>query len=157
MDLNILLFVLSFAALSLITLWFVIGSKGKYWLKALAILTIPALGFLLFTTINSYRGWPYQTNALPINGLFITGLIDEPDPLLHDPGAIYIWEVVGSKPRAFQLPYSRGLHKAVLSAIQMEKQQQGTTITLRKSKHIRGKWHAYRLPPPKPPQKVQGH
>jgi hypothetical protein len=135
MDPNTIAIPIAFIILSAVLCWLVISLKGKWWIKLILILIVPSFGLAVWKSLSSYQGWPTSTE-IPEKALFLQGIVREPEPDDGDPGAIYLWllplspEVLDVKtfldfrgklgePRAYKLPYSRGMHQAVLKAQSM--------------------------------------
>ncbi len=167
---------ITFIIIGTLLLWFVIGSKGKWYLKFGAILTTLIFGYLSYSALGSFSGWPAAINV-PKRSLFVSGEVIEPNKSTGEKGRIYIWLIPprahvgvfgynpkGSEPRAFSLPYSRNLHQAVSQALAAQKK--GHMTELRNNQQSNrddkgsvvapGKYKAYILPPtqlpPKPSQ-----
>lgn len=122
---------LAFIMLSVLLLWCLIGSKGKWWVKMILIFAVPNFALVVWKTLDTYLGWP-TPEELPDEFAVVWVEIREPNPKIGDEGAIYIWvrphklesgkenDILGysyspNEPRAYKLPYFRGLHE------QMEK------------------------------------
>lgn len=135
MDPNTIPIPIAFIILSAVLCWLVISLKGKWWIKLILILIVPSYGLLVWKSIPSYQGWATSAE-IPEKGLFLQGMVREPEPNEGDPGAIYVWllplssEVTDvqtfldyrgkmGEPRAYKLPYTRGMHQAVLKAQSM--------------------------------------
>ncbi len=129
MDPNALAIPVAFILLSAVLCLLLIGSKWKWWQKLALIVIVPGFGLVVWSAIESYKGWP-TASAPPERSLISGVLIREPDPSRNDPGAIYVWLVPtdgktrpsinpldyaspGGEPRAYKLPYSRPLHQGL--------------------------------------------
>ncbi len=133
MDPKALAIPLAFIMLAAILCWQLIGAKGKWWLKLLAIVVVPGFGLAVWGSIASYKGWP-TTDEPPEKALLLSSAVREPDPKTGDPGAIYVWLMPlkdtgtalnpfdyvspGGEPRAFKFPYSRPSHEMLVGAEQ---------------------------------------
>lgn len=107
----------AFVLLAALLLWFVIGSRGAWWLKLPVIAGTCAFTFAVWDALDSFDGWA-TGQALPARAVFVSGVVDEPD-------AIYLWLIAptepgvlgyrpqGAEPRAYRLPYTRPLHERV--------------------------------------------
>ena len=132
MPIKTLVIPIAFLFLSFLMLWIIIQiAKGKWWVKAGAILTFSVLGFIIWQAMESYRGWP-TAESPPEIFMFIWAVIIEPNPKTQNPGLIYIWAGYPTKskesgvllsyspsenePRAHIFPYSRGLHEQIEKA-----------------------------------------
>ena len=128
-----------FLLLSIILLWFLIGAKGWWWLKATFIGSVVCFGFMVWISVNTYLGWPSR-GELPPKFLVHWAHVQEPNKKTHHPGCIFIWlrplekeevELDGIEghittmsqvlsyrneeiePRVHRIPYTRERHKAV--------------------------------------------
>ena len=128
---------IGFVLIAALVLWFVIGSKGHWAVKAVMI--VLSLYFCLSVgfSVNEFMGWPTD-DKLPPKFLVHWAVVDEPDIKLGDEGSIYVWiKPIGkheveykewnnyllsfydgkSRPRAYRIPYSRTLHEQTQKAI----------------------------------------
>jgi hypothetical protein len=128
---------IGFVLIATLVLWFVIGSKGHWAIKAATI--VLSLYFCLSVgfSANEFMGWPTD-DKLPPKYLVYWAIVNEPDVKLGDEGNIYIWvRPIGepevehkkwndyllsfyngkSKPRAYRMPYSRPLHEKIHKAM----------------------------------------
>lgn len=130
---------IGFVLIAALVLWFVIGSKGHWAVKAVMI--VLSLYFCLSVgfSVNEFMGWPTD-DKLPPKYLVYWAVVDEPDMKLGDEGSIYVWiKPIGesepgvehkewndyllsfydgkSKPRAYRMPYSRSLHEKIHKAM----------------------------------------
>lgn len=112
--------------LSTLLLWFVIGSKGKWAIKAFAIFATLMFSLNISRSLNNLSGWA-TADALPPKFLVHWVLVKEPDDSLDIDGAIYLWvnDISGksestweffeydkqAEPRAHSLPYSLEMHE----------------------------------------------
>jgi hypothetical protein len=105
---------IAFALLGGLLLWFVVGSRGPWWLKLGAIVVTMGFTFVVWDALDSFSGWPTDATP-PDRALLLSSEVDEPN-------AIYVW-VLGYdgggalgyrphdvEPRGYRLPYSRALH-----------------------------------------------
>lgn len=130
--------------------WFIIGSKGKWWIKV--VITGLALWFgLTFTySINNFMGWPTNEELGDNKAQILFYQIREPSKKANDEGAIYVWlrllrtneepkglniiQMLNPRiwftytdlraPRSYKLPYSEEMHKK-LNEMQDAKEQKG--------------------------------
>jgi len=130
---------IGFVLIAALVLWFVIGSKGHWAVKAAMI--VVSLYFCLSVgfSVGEFMGWP-TNDKLPPKYLVHWAIVNEPDVKLGDEGSIYIWvKPIGepepevehkewndyllsfydgkSKPRAYRMPYSRPLHEKIHRAM----------------------------------------
>lgn len=125
---NSLAIPIAFCLMSVLLLWFVIGSKGNWLIKAFATFFCVYFSVVIWFSLYTYLGWPCKEN-LPYKYAVYWAEIDEPSPVSE--GAIYLWVVeLESKkttnffyslkylnrkdePRIYEIPYSRNLHKNI--------------------------------------------
>lgn len=165
---------IGFVLLDALALWALVYGRGRWQVKLAAILVVLAFNFVAINALGSYRGWA-TTDAPPKDALFISGVVNEPEPGSGQQGSIYLWLVplrrghgvlsynpAADEPRAYRLPYSEGLYKAVVAAQGIQKHGQPAVLHSGKGKRGKGHGHgnalqsgfrAYRLPPPKLPTK----
>jgi hypothetical protein len=131
---------IGFVLLGGLLLWFVVGSRGPWWLKLPAIVVTTAFTFLVWRALDSFTGWPTDA-APPARALLLSSTVDEPN-------AIYVW-VIGYdrggalgyrpdtvEPRGYRLPYSRALHAEIDRATALAKQ--GRQVELSRPQAGRG-------------------
>jgi hypothetical protein len=155
----------AFVLLAALLLWFVIGSRGRWWTKLTAIVVTLAFGFAVWHALDSFSGWPTDERP-PAHAVFLGGSVDEPH-------TIYLWlipakgggplsyKASGAEPRAFRLPYSRQLHQQVDRGNKLA--QAGTPVQFelrgsagnRQGYRGRGGPRISRLPSPALPRKEQ--
>ena len=149
---------IAFVIISAIVLWFSIRTPGKVIIKAMLIPATIWYGLVLYYTVPNLMGWPIS-KPIPDNSQVLSFLIKEPNPKHNDPGAIYLWvnidpssktpqQKLGSlfnpktvfsytgrtQPRAYQLPYSRKMHKAIVEAQTKAQTMPGSQIRTKKGK-----------------------
>jgi hypothetical protein len=105
----------AYVVMGVLSLAFGLTSRLKWWVKAIAIVTMSGFFIAAFFATQSLLGWPGR-GALPAKFQLLWARVVEPDPKLADPGAIYFWieqvddnNVPSGQPRAYRLPYSRTL------------------------------------------------
>ena len=123
---------LGFILLAALLCWWIIGTKGAWWKKLLAILLVPTFGIAVWRALPSYLGWP-TPDRLPDKSLLLWAAVREPEPKAEDPGAIYLllrplaekeksgmvlldYAEPKGEPRLYKMPYSRKMHEAMQSA-----------------------------------------
>jgi|7_EtaG_2_1085326.scaffolds.fasta_scaffold00081_29 hypothetical protein len=135
---------LVFFVLFVLTLWFVIGSRGHWALKAVVIAATLHLCVSVGISLGSFAGWP-SSDRLPDKFLIHWVVIKEPSKKTKEPGAIYVWLTSmtdpkrdtsssewrrffitlspdgNGQPRSHILPYSKGKHKEADDIIQLLK------------------------------------
>ncbi len=140
---------LSFLILALLVLWFIIGAKGKWWLKALVIVMSLHLCLSISSSLPDFAGWP-SDSELPDKFLVHWLVVKEPDKRTKEKGSIFLWEtnlsdeasvdekegweillfslvtIDGSQPRVHRLPYSTEDHEQANDII--SRIQNGETI-----------------------------
>ena len=123
------------ALLLSVNLW----ARVRWWIKAAVTVVVTAFFFVSFVSIEALLGWPTD-QELPDRFELVYAKIVEPNPESRNPGAIYVWAMAlpgtgpvdeediytpgvidtrplaGRVPRAYRLPYSRGMHKKVFDA-----------------------------------------
>ena len=126
---------IAFVLVAGLLLWFVIGSRGPWWLKLPAILATCLFTFAVWDALDSFSGWP-AAESPPSRALLLGSSVDEPR-------AIYLWLMTpsahglleyrskGAEPRAYRVPYSRQLHKQVDRASQLARK--GEPVELRRT------------------------
>jgi hypothetical protein len=114
-----------FALLGGLLLWFVIDSRGAWWMKLPAIVVTCLFTFVAWHALGSFSGWP-TTQLPPARALLVASSIDEPT-------AIYVWlqpendngllgyRPTRGEPRAYRLPYSPELHAEIDRATKLAK------------------------------------
>lgn len=153
---------IAFVIISAIVLWFSIRTPGQIIIKALLIPATVWYGLVLYYTVPNLMGWPIS-QTVPDNRQILAIRIMEPDPKHNDPGAIYFWVAVKpssespesslkaqlnpksvfnhhhkSQPRAYQMPYSRQMHKAIVEAQRKAQGMPGAQLRTKKSSSKRG-------------------
>jgi len=116
--------------LSTILLWFVIGSRGNWALKAAVILITLMFSLNIQRSLDNLSGWP-TNDELPEKFFVHWVLIKEPNDVVDENGSIYLWvNDIGeegeeetleffqynreSEPRVYRLPYSIDRHEMIL-------------------------------------------
>jgi hypothetical protein len=169
-------FPIAFSIIAAVLLWFIIGSKGKWALKAFAIIMTMTISIVLWASLSDLEGWA-TSNSIPEKFQLISFAITEPDKKTTKVGEIYIW-VIGEdapstfslagkrsgQPRSYNLPYSRKLHEQLAEA--GERMKKGHSVAGKAMMKQRGdqEGHSgigqkqdfmfYDLPPAKLPQKI---
>ena len=128
---------LGFVVIAFLVLWFIIGAKGNWLVKASIILASMYFCLSVGFSIKDYMGWP-TNDPLPKKFLVHWIVVEEPNVQIGTKGNIYMWvkpvennEKIHSnfedylisfydgksRPRAHRLGYSRELHKQSQDAI----------------------------------------
>ena len=134
---------LAFFVLGSLLLWFIIGSKGRWSLKALVIAFVLYSCLSINISIDNLFGWP-SAQSLPESFHVHWIKIKEPNKRTGEKGSIYVWATnTGSynkkswddgwdgwrglfislqnydptEPRAYRLSYSQELHKISQEAL----------------------------------------
>ena len=108
--------ILSFASLLFVTLIALLWSRWPSWLKGMLVAGVTVLYFFGHEAIHGIWGIP-STDALPPRFVMMAAVVQE--PTTKKPGLLYLWvSRLGDngpalEPRAYQLPYSRELHKQI--------------------------------------------
>lgn len=131
---------IGFTLLGGLLLWFVVGSRGPWWLKLGAIVVTTGFTFVVWDALDSFSGWPTDATP-PDRALLLSSEIDEPN-------AIYVW-VLGYdgagafgyrpddvEPRGYRLPYSRALHAELDRATALARE--GRQVELRRQRSVKG-------------------
>jgi hypothetical protein len=153
---------IAFVIISAIVLWFAIRTPGQIIIKALLIPATVWYGLALYYSVPNLMGWPVS-QTIPDNCQVIAVRIMEPDPKHSNPGAIYFWVNIKpspkspeqtlnaqlnpksvfsynskTQPRAYQLPYSRKLHKEIVDAQRKARGVPGARLKTRKKGYKQG-------------------
>lgn len=119
--------------LGIILLWFLIGSRGWWWVKMIVISIALYFAFGIQYSVESYLGWGSQASLdeLPPKFLVHWAFVIEPSKTTHEEGGIHLWirglgvdkneswySMLKYQPeekssRYFILPYSKEKHKQV--------------------------------------------
>ena len=129
-----MIIIASFVIITSLILWFVIGSRGMWGLKAATIAAALYFCLSISFSLESFEGWPSDT-SLPKEFRVHWIVIEEPDKKGGE-GAVYIWaEEIESEegkpewwlsfekgdtdaPRAYKLAYNRKLHERAQEALE---------------------------------------
>ena len=125
---------LVFFSLFILILWFIIGSRGHWALKAVVIAMTLHFCISIGLSLEGFAGWP-SADGLPDKFIVHWIVVEEPDKKTKAPGSIYVWatdlgheketsESSGWKgfflslspsgegqPRAYVVPYSKEKHE----------------------------------------------
>ena len=131
---------LAFLIISSLILWFIIGARGKWFIKLITITLTLYLCISLSLSLENWSGWP-SSQTLPDEFMVHWIQISEPNKQTGKPGNIYVWVTSLEKyyqddgwddwreffisfythdlyqPRAYKLPYSLELHKKAQGAL----------------------------------------
>ena len=126
---SIILIPIIFLFFSALLIWFIIGSRGAWWVKLLLMILALVISVEIYVSLDSYRGHPYDRNfdQMPESAWLLWVQVDEPDFATKNPGAVYLlvrpivdnpvtgWLSYFVPPtdtiRLYKLPYSREDHK----------------------------------------------
>jgi hypothetical protein len=121
-----------------VLIWLFIESKNKMWIKVLLIPLCVWYGLALYFTPQNLMGWPTPTefDNLPDNSIVVGIRVVETNN--KSKGAIYFWmiqlenkeveklnklhpavafnQIMRMRPRAYEVPYTRELHKRIAEA-----------------------------------------
>lgn len=111
-----------YAALSLLLLYLLIGTR-LHWLARAGLVALFSVGYFASWQLwQDMAGWPARA-VLPDRFLFHAATITEPDDENAEPGSIYLWvtelreeEGPAEKPRAYRVPYLKALHSQIQEA-----------------------------------------
>ena len=130
---------LGFILIAALILWFIIGSKGNWGVKAALIILSLYFCLTVGFSVSDFMGWPTDED-LPEKFLVHWIVVDEPDSKSGDEGNIYVWLKDSSEnkiskeswndyllsfydgdsePRSYKMPYSRDLHEQAQEALNM--------------------------------------
>jgi hypothetical protein len=97
-------------------------SRFAWWIKASVIVVTCGFFIEVFFATKGLLGWP-GTGQLPPRFQLLWTRVVEPDPKIHDPGAIYLWveeldenNVPSGTPRSFRIRYTPPLADRSLKA-----------------------------------------
>lgn len=146
----------AFVILATVVMWFFINSRGRIVIKALLIPATVWYGLVLYYTVPNLMGWP-TSDSIPDNSHVVAVSVKEPNPRYNETGAIYFWVSTKSEtgetsltslerlnpkkvfsyesptdPRAYKLPYSREMHKAIVEAQRRSEEMQGSLMRIKK-------------------------
>ena len=131
---------IGFALVGGLLLWFVVGSRGAWWLKLSAIVVTTAFTFVVWNALGSFSGWPTDATS-PARALLLSSAVDEPRAIYvwvlgYDGGGAFGYHPGDAEPRGYRLPYSRALHAEIDRAAALAKQ--GVRVELRRQSSARG-------------------
>ena len=102
-----------------------IAPRWAWWVKATAIIVTAAFFVVTYYSMIDLMGWPVK-ERLPEKFQLLWAKVNEPDKLLNQPGAIYMWvealdknNVPNGIPRAYRLPYTQPLETGIENALDM--------------------------------------
>jgi len=111
--------VVAFLILVLLVLWFIIGSKGKWWLKALVMVMSLHLSLSISSSLPDFAGWP-STAPVPDEVLVHWMVVEEPNKRTKKEGSIYLWATNLSEEIQ---PQKEGWHKYLFSLVTSDPSQ----------------------------------
>ncbi len=113
---------IAYAVIGVLLLSMGLTSRFAWWIKATAIVVTCGFFIEVFFATNSLLGWP-GTGHLPPRFQLLWTRVVEPDPKIHDPGAIYLWveeldenNVPSGTPRSYRIRYTPPLADRSLKA-----------------------------------------
>ena len=86
----------AFCLLAALLLWLVVWARGPWWAKLPLLVGVPAFSFVIWRSLDSYRGWPADRPA-PARALLVSSEVREPDRQTR--GVIYLWLLPARAPR----------------------------------------------------------
>lgn len=102
-----------------------IAPRWAWWVKATAIVVTSAFFVVTYYSMIDMMGWPV-TERLPPKFQLHWAKVVEPDKLLNQPGAVYMWveeldanNIPFGIPRAYKLPYTAPLDNGLKDAMDM--------------------------------------
>lgn len=126
---------IAFTIISAILLWFIIGAKGNWLLKAVVIAATLCFSLAMWNSLEGIQGWPTK-DELPAKFLLHWAVIEEGNKETGDPGTISLWvEDIGDQPqndnwfsflpkettngpRVYRIPYNRNTHEQLQKALE---------------------------------------
>jgi hypothetical protein len=112
----------AYVVMSVLLLAVGLTSPLRWWVKAAAIIVSSVFFVEVFFSTQSLLGWP-GSGRLPGKFQLLWTRVVEPDPKIHDPGAIYFWveevdenNVPTGTPRSFRLGYTKPMADKALKA-----------------------------------------
>jgi len=123
---------IAFTIIAVILLWGILGSKGWWWLKMIAISVTIFFAVAVEESVSTYLGWSTK-DAMP--DLYLIHWVEVQEPIKsnsEDKGAIYIWvrdidynknkeedawhlsfldyNSTKKEPRSYMIPYTKNKH-----------------------------------------------
>jgi hypothetical protein len=113
---------IAYVVLGVLLLSVSLTSPFRWWVKAAAIVVTSVFFVEQFFTTKGLLGWP-GTGRLPPRFQLLWTRVVEPDPKVHDPGAIFLWveevdenNVPTGTPRSYRLAYTKPMADRSLKA-----------------------------------------
>lgn len=139
-----------YAAIAALGLALLLVRRG-YRVRLVLVAVLPALAFAVYAAAQPPTGWPSRSHP-PKSARFLWA--DVREPAGADRGEIDLWLMVGTRPRAFKLPYTRRLHQQIEGAKGMVKS--GRRVEVARETGQRGGVWRFRLATPTLPPKQEG-
>jgi hypothetical protein len=127
----------------------------RWWLKAGAIVVVSGFFIEVFFATKGLLGWP-GTGRLPARFQLLWTRVVEPDPKVHDAGAIFLWveevdenDVPIGTPRSYRLAYTKPMADKSIKArdeIMSGNPQEGTADDVEEDDQPPGAMTATKLP-----------
>ena len=102
-----------------------IAPRWAWWVKATAIVVTSAFFVISYYSMIDLMGWPVK-DRLPEKFQLLWAKVNEPDKLMNQAGAVYMWvealdknNVPNGVPRAYRLPYTQPLETGIQNALDM--------------------------------------
>jgi hypothetical protein len=115
----------AYVILAVLLLSLNITPRWAWWVKATAIIITSAFFVISYYSMIDLMGWPVK-DRLPAKFQLLWAKVNEPDKLLNQPGAIFMWvealdknNVPNGIPRAYRLPYTQPLETGIQNALDM--------------------------------------
>jgi len=118
----------AFLIVFVLLLWVIIGARGSWKVKFLAIAMTLLFSLTIFQSLQDFAGWP--TKSFPPDQIEVLWIhVIEPSSVRESPGSVCIWALSArsfdsfwssifppttkgqTTPRAYHLPYTRDLHE----------------------------------------------
>ena len=103
--------------------WLYVAKPLNFTVKLLLTVVLPLVYAIHWFGLQQHAGWP-SDQTLPERFELISADVIEPNGLKQIEGAIHLWlrQEGSNQPRAYELPYSRALHKKLFETRQRMKQ-----------------------------------
>ena len=115
----------AYVVIAILLLSMNIAPRWAWWVKATAIVVTSAFFVVTYYSLIDMMGWPV-TSRLPPKFQLHWAKVVEPDKLLNQPGAVYMWiealddnNIPYGIPRAYKLPYTAPLDNGLKDALDM--------------------------------------
>jgi hypothetical protein len=120
----LVLYAIAFAGLAALTGLLLAARRVPFAARLVLASATPWLAFAVWQAARPPIGWP-ESSRPPHGATLVSGFVRTPAP--GDAGEIDLWlqPPGATRPRAYRLPYSRALHRAVAAALSAERATHG--------------------------------